>query len=79
MTSTERNRLRRQRLASAGNRQISGVTLSPAAAAALTTLTAAGATIDQAVSRALEALAGAEKGVAGGPKRAKSTPSTILE
>lgn len=59
LSSTERNRLRRQRLALEGKRQISGVTLTPEAADALAQLTAGGATIDQAVSAALVALAAA--------------------
>ncbi|MCV2349298.1 hypothetical protein [Paucibacter sp. Y2R2-4] len=57
LSGADRSRLRRAKLAEEGKRQISGVTLSPAAANALTQLKAQGLTIDQAVSRALEALA----------------------
>ncbi|MFG6440503.1 hypothetical protein [Roseateles sp. LKC17W] len=57
MTSTQRNRARRERLQSQGCRLLGSVVLTPEAAAALDRLTAGGATIDEAISQALSALA----------------------
>lgn len=61
LTSTERNRLRAERLARAGWRRLGSVQLPPAAAAALEQLTAQGLTIDQAIASALEAAAAAQR------------------
>lgn len=57
LSSTERNRVRRARLAQQGCRLLGSVVLSPEAAAALDRLTASGATIDEAIGRALLAAA----------------------
>lgn len=57
LTSTERNRLRRARLAQQDGCTLGSVNLSGPAAAALEQLRAGGDTIDEAVSRALIALA----------------------
>lgn len=59
LTSTERNNARRARLVREGHRVLGSVILTPAAAAALDQLTAGGATIDQAISAALQLAAGA--------------------
>jgi hypothetical protein len=57
MTSTERNRARRERLQGQGCRLLGSVVLSREAAAALDTLTADGTTIDDAISWALRSAA----------------------